>query len=179
MTPHPLITEDERRAYGDEALSVMERKAREVVGPVVNDLNRQNQQLRSELQRVKAHDIYSTLDQNMPNWREINTSQEFLDWLRVPDPYSGAAKSVLLRAAFDSGDANRVLAIFHGFQADMQPTSTARAPRTSADNSRTITTQEIDRFYSDVRKGRYTEKDKDKREAEIHRAILEGRLRRT
>ena len=137
MTPHPLITEDERRAYGDEALSVMERKAREVVGPVVNDLNRQNQQLRSELQRVKAHDIYSTLDQNMPNWREINTSQEFLDWLRVPDPCSGAAKSALLRAAFDSGDAGRVLAIFNG----SLPSTRSSRPHAPRERPRTIRDQ--------------------------------------
>ena len=35
MMQRPLITDEERRAYGDEALSVMERKAREVVQPVV------------------------------------------------------------------------------------------------------------------------------------------------
>ena len=35
MMQRPLITDEERRVYGDEALSVMERKAREVVQPVV------------------------------------------------------------------------------------------------------------------------------------------------
>jgi len=35
MMQRPLITDEEPRAYGDEALSVMERKARDVVQPVV------------------------------------------------------------------------------------------------------------------------------------------------
>jgi hypothetical protein len=52
----------------------------------------------------------------------------------------------------------------------------------SADNSRPIITdKEIQAFYDRVRKGLYEgrSKDKDREEVMIHRAILEGRLRRS
>jgi hypothetical protein len=178
-----LISEAERAAYGDEVLSVMARKAQEVVQPAMRDMERQTQQLRHELQKVKAQDVYSVLDQNMPNWREINVSREFVLWLQGYRPYSNQPKSVLLRNAFDSGDAGRVLTIFRGFLGDtQQPASIARTPRMSVDNSSaTITNADIDAFYDRVRRGFYEGKDKQKaaEEAQIHRAILEGRLRRT
>jgi hypothetical protein len=178
--PYPsLISEAERQAYGDEALSVMERKAREVVRPVMQDMERQTQQLRNELQRVKSQDIYDALDQRLPGWREINQSPDFLSWLATIDPPSGMMKSGLLRDAFNSGDANRVIAFFTGFLNTQQPAATARTR--SADNSRTITDKDIERFYERVRKGLYENRPKEKaaEEAQIHRAIMEGRLRRT
>jgi hypothetical protein len=179
-----LISEAERQAWGDEVLSVMERKAQEAVGPALNELNRQNQQLRGELQQVKAHDIYSTLDQSLPNWREINQSQNWRDWLAVPDIYSGTSKQQLLNQAFASGDAGRVLMFLRGYLAENSRGSApnARAPRMSADNSQAvITNKQIEDFYDRVRRGLYEGKDKQKmaEEAQIHRAILEGRLRRT
>ena len=177
----PLITEDERRAYGDEALSVMARQAQETVGPALHDLQRQSQILRSELQRVKSNDVYEMLDQSLPSWREVNQEQEWKDWLTFPDPLSGVPRQQLLNQAFAAGDAGRVLVFFHGYLAEnAQPA--AHAQRASTDNSRpTITTKEIDAFYDRVRRGYYDGKEKQKmaEEAQIHRAILEGRLRRT
>jgi hypothetical protein len=114
----PLITEAERQAYGEEALSVMERKAREVVRPVVQDMERQNQQLRNELQRVKSQDVYDALDQHLQNWRQINGEQQWKDWLTLPDLYSGVIRQRLLDQAFAAGDAGRVLAFFRGFQSE-------------------------------------------------------------
>ena len=113
-----LITDDERRAYGDEALSVMERKALEVVQPVVEDLNQKNQRLAQELQRVKANDVFFTLDGELPNWRDINRTEEWLSWLRLPDLYSGLVRQQLLDQAFAAGDAGRILAFFRGFLAE-------------------------------------------------------------
>jgi hypothetical protein len=182
MMQRSLLSEDEIRAYGSEALSVMERKAMEVVGPVVQDMQRQNQALRSELQRVKSHDIWSMLDQRLPNWREINQDSRWKDWLPEPDVFSGVSKQQLLNQAFAAGDADRVLTFFNGFLNSQQSVPAARTSRMSADNSRPIITdKEIQAFYDRVRKGLYEgrSKDKDREEARIHRAILEGRLRRT
>jgi hypothetical protein len=183
MMQRSLISPEEQAAYGQEALSVMERKAQEVVGPVLNDLNRQNEELRNELQRVKAHDIYSTLDQNLPDWRRINQDQSWKDWLMVPDVFSGMTKQQLLDQAFAAGDADRVLQFFRGFLADnaQQPTSAARAPRVTADERSYITNKEIDRFYENVRRGFYANREKEKmaEEAKIHAAVREGRVRRT
>jgi hypothetical protein len=175
-----LITEDERRAYGDEALSVMGRKAREVMQPVVQDMYRQNQQLRGELQRIKSNDVYSMLDQTLENWREINQNQEWKDWLTFQDPLSGVPRQQLLNQAFAAGDAGRVLVFFNGFLNENAQQPAARAPRISADEKPFITNKEIDHFYSDVAHGRYEGREKEKmaRENQIHRAIMEGRLQR-
>ena len=116
--PKKLITDEERQAYGDEALSVMERKAREVVMPVVEQLNKKNQALAQELQQVKANDVYFTLDSDLPNWRDINRSDEWKDWLRLPDLYSGVVRQQLLDQAFAAGDAGRILVFFRGFLAE-------------------------------------------------------------
>jgi hypothetical protein len=76
MTQWSLLSQQEIRDYGEEALSVMQRKAQEVVGPIAQDLQRQNQMLHGELQKLKAHDIYATLDQNQTGGR--STSPETL-----------------------------------------------------------------------------------------------------
>lgn len=115
----PLITDEERKAYGDEALSVMERKAREVLQPVADQLEQRNKQLEQELQRVKANDIYSELDRGFPEWRQVNTNEDWLAWLRLPDLYSGVVRQELLNQAFASGDATRVLAFFRGYLEDL------------------------------------------------------------
>lgn len=116
--PRHLITEEERKAYGDEALSVMERKAQEVVIPVVEALTNQNRHLHQEIQRVKQNDVYTALDVELPNWREINAKDEWKDWLRLPDLYSGLVRQDLLNQAHAAGDAGRVLAFFRGYLAE-------------------------------------------------------------
>ena len=116
--PKRLITEEERKAYGDEALSVMERKAIEVVQPVFEAVNKQNTELRQELQRVKAQDVYNTLDVEMPNWSDVNRDDGWKEWLRLPDLYSGIVRQQLLEQAFSAGDAGRILAFFRGFLAE-------------------------------------------------------------
>jgi len=128
----PLITDEERRAYGDEALSVMERKAREVVQPVVQQLNQQNQQLRQELQKVKSQDIYQALDSALPSWRQINQTQEWRDWLTLPDIYSGMVRQRLLDGAFSAGDAGRVLAFLQGFLAEYPEHTGQQSPAPAA-----------------------------------------------
>jgi hypothetical protein len=62
--------------------------------------------------------VYSILDQEIPNWKEINVSEGFLNGLNSVDVFSGAMKNVLLRQAFNSSDASRVLAFFNGYLAE-------------------------------------------------------------
>ena len=122
------------------------------------------------------------LDHYLPDWREVNQEQAWKDWLTLTDPLSGVPRQQLLNQAFAAGDAGRVLVFFNGFLGEHTPQPAAHAQRASADNSRpTITAKEIDAFYDRVRRGYYDGKEKQKmaEEAQIHRAILEGRLRRT
>ena len=126
------ISEQERRDYGDEALSVMERKAREVVQPVMQQLNQQNQQLRQELQKVKSNDIFARLNHELPDWRAINRDPEFWQFLRTRNPLSPHSLQQLLEDAFASGDVERVLSFFHGYlRSKSRPQDTRGSSTTS------------------------------------------------
>lgn len=114
----PLVTDEERKAYGDDLLSVVERQALQAVQPHISRLAEENQQLRNRVARDEARTIYDILGVELPGWRDINTSQEFLRWLALPDLYSGQVRSGLLKAAFGAGEAGRVLAFFRGFLAE-------------------------------------------------------------
>jgi hypothetical protein len=175
-----LITDEEKQAYGEDALSVMERKAREVVQPAVDYLSRQNQQLQQQLQQVKANDVYSTLDAELPTWRQTNSDPRWHAWLREVDVYSNTPRQLLLNHAFASGDASRVLALFNGFLSEHggERAASSRAPRQQPE-APIIHTADIDRFYEDVRRGKYEGKaaQKDALEAQIIRAAREGRVR--
>jgi len=130
--PKPLITPEERQTYGDELLSVVERKALEATMPKLTQLERENLELKQRLARGEANDVYTVLTAQLPNWRDINNSDEWKSWLSLPDLYSGMIRDQLLKSAFASGDAGRVLNFFRGFLAEhpsSQPSSMAQQPQ--------------------------------------------------
>ena len=175
-----LVTDDERRAYGDDLLSVVERKALEAFSPHLRQLQNENQNLRQRVARGEAQTIYENLDAALPNWREINTSPEFLEWLRAADIFSGRSKALMLREAFDSGEASRVLAFFAGFLAEHGGQQYAGQQRSRRAEPPVVTNKDLDRFYERVRQGAYEGKSaqKDAEEARLHAAINAGRFRR-
>jgi hypothetical protein len=178
------VTEEERKAYGDDLLSVVERKALEATQPHLQRLESENVQLKQRLARDEALRTYAALDAALPNWREINVSPDFLHWLSLPDLYSGAVRGGMLKAAFAAGDTGRVLAFFRGFinehpqhrgsQAAPAASAPTRQPardlkdlaapgkaRPATGNAQlpaekpVYTTEQIDRFYARVRQGYY------------------------
>lgn len=129
-----LVTPEEENDYGAEFLQVMGKKAKEELSPEIAQLKSHIAQLESRLQGVTgvvAQDarekLYSSLDESIPNWREINSNPEFLSWLSLPDSYSGAIRKELLSAAFNRNDASRVAAFFKGFISDEAATNPAYA----------------------------------------------------
>lgn len=122
-------TSEEVAQYGREALEVMERAAQRRLAPVLDKLGRATQELDKRTKQldttVQQSQVRATnqanwaaLDQALPNWRQINTSQEFAEWLSLPDFYSGVVRSELLKNAFASGDTGRVVRFFQGFVAE-------------------------------------------------------------
>lgn len=97
---------------------------------------------------------------------------------------SGQLRSVSLRAAFDRGEADRVLAIFRTFISETgwgQGQQQSRPPSRARQEPSTINAADIDKFYERVRTGYFdgSEKlraEKDRQEAEIIRAGREGRV---
>jgi hypothetical protein len=119
------VTPEDRETYGEDFLNVVERKAKELVGPLKKELQERIRQLDAKLGNVGSsvqanarERMLSDLDNQVPSWREINTNDSFLQWLKLPDMYSGAIRHDLLRAAFEHNNTARVAAFFNGFLAE-------------------------------------------------------------
>jgi hypothetical protein len=202
LSAEKLITADEERDYGSDFLNVVGKKAREELTPVVKAYEAKIAEMEAKLQGlngVMAQDsqskLLSTLDSRMPDWRDLNTNSEFLDWLRLPDPYSGDIRHDMLKSAYARGDASRILNFFNGFLAEEAAVAPAgygpnqgqtttvpkvplenfaapgRAKTAAGSNSAPVekpifTRAQIAAFYSEIAAGKYRGKDDAKNKAE-------------
>lgn len=212
LSAERLITDEEAADYGEDFLKVVGKRAREELGPVINGYKQEIAKLQQQLEGVNGfvkqdtqQKLLSRLDEKLPNWRELNTNQEFIGWLGLPDPYSGAIRHDMLKAAYAQGDAHRVLAFFNGFLAEeavVAPAgepdkSVTRVPKiplqdlaapgraktaaasTAPAEKPIISRAQVAAFYADVAAGKYRGRDdaKSAAEAEIFAAQRDGRLR--
>jgi hypothetical protein len=132
-----LITAEEENDYGAEFLSVVGKKAREELLPIVRGYEDKISRLEAQLKGVNGHfaqsakqKMLSDLDERISNWRDVNKQPEFLEWLELPDLYSGAIRHELLKAAYERNNAPQVAAFFNGFLAEeaaMRPAGSAEA----------------------------------------------------
>lgn len=196
------ITEQDETEYGSDFLNVVGRKAKEELNPEVEQIKQQMASLQKRLEgmgtnfAVEARNrVFAALNQEVPNWRELNVDPKFLSWLDLPDAYSGTIRGELLKDAFDTNDTNRVLSFFKGFVTDEAATSPAQpgpgqqpgnppaqktplatfaAPgraRTSAGGSPPVEKPIIRRadiaaFYAAVTAGKYRGREEEKAQAE-------------
>lgn len=207
-----LITPEEEQDYGSDFLNVVGKKAKEELLPIVSKYEAEIAGLKAQLAGVGnyvAQDaqsrMMSSLDRDVPYWREQNVNPEFLSWLALPDPYSGTIRHEMLKAAWERHDAPRVAAFFTGFlseeaaykgpagsetpakSAGKISLETLAAPgraKTAAASSAPaekplITSAQISKFYADVAAGRYSGRDEEKVrfERSIFEAQREGRIR--
>lgn len=208
-----LITPEEAADYGEDFLKVVGKRAREEMAPVIQgyelkikDLETRLQGVNGAVQQTSHEKLLANLDEKLPNWRQLNTNDAFLDWLRLPDPYSGAIRHDMLKAAYAQGNAHRVAAFFNGFLAEeaavapvtAEPdASVTKVPKIPLQNlaapgrAKTaasanapaekpfFTRPQIAAFYADVAAGKFRGRDaeKNKAEAQIFEAQREGRIR--
>lgn len=211
LRPESLLTAQEREEFGDEFLGVVGKKAKEELLPEVSSLKKQVADLTSQLREVTGHvatdareRMYQSMDSSLPQWEKVNAHPDFLAWLRLPDPYSGAIRQNMLNAAFESNDAKRVLAFFNGFLAEeaaVAPVADeahqapqeqkiplerfaapgrAKAAAASGPTEKPFVTRaQIAKFYADSAAGKYIGRDADyrKTEAMFSAALRDGRVR--
>jgi len=213
LSPQRLVTPEEKDQWGDELLSVVGKRAKEEVLPEVEALKSQIASLQKKLDGVGGYvtqnartRMIQDLDADLPNWKALNSDPNFLNWLALPDTYSGVIRQELLNAAYERNDSPRVLAFFKGFlaeeaatapQAEHQPTPPAKpAPKVPLEafaapgRAKTaaapapaekpiITRAQIAKFYVDVNAGKYRGRDaeKDGFERQIFEAQRDGRIR--
>lgn len=119
------IGQEERETFGEDFIDVAKRAAYEGLSPEVVRLNNEIKKLQAQLSNVMAstatqqkQTIYTYLDSQLDNWREINRNPDFIAWANLPDPFSGVTRIEMLREAFNKGDGPRVLNFFRGFLKD-------------------------------------------------------------
>jgi hypothetical protein len=204
------ISKDERETYGDDFLDVAARAAQEKLNPEIAELKAKLARLEGTVgnvaettQRSAAQSVNAYLDEQVPNWRQLNRDDKFLAWANLPDPLSGGIRITMLRDAHAKGDAQRVARFFQGFLADEAATApavtvlkpdasnkvplenfaapgraTAPAATSAPVEKETITRAQIAAFYADVNRGKYrgNTAEKDRLEQMIFQAEAEGRI---
>jgi len=117
------LTPEEIEDYGEELVNMVKRAARGEMGPMLKQLQDQNNALQERLAATmqagvanSREQLLTTLNQKIPDWKIQNEDQGFIDWLSQSDVYSGLTKQQMLLQAFEANDTNRVIAIFVGYK---------------------------------------------------------------
>jgi hypothetical protein len=117
-----FVTEQEESEYGQELLTVIGKRAKEEYFPEFDDLAQRLKRLEGRvdgvgtvIEKTQVNDVYSSLNNSIPEWKQINRSEEFKSWLDLPDPYSGRRRHDMLMEAFSGHETGRVVSFFRGF----------------------------------------------------------------
>ena len=201
-TPQPqkqrLLKDEEIKDYGEDMIDVVKRAASEEILPELTQLRQDNAQLRELVEGVTGQftissqeQMYSRLTAELPEWSQINTDPEFIEWLQQSDPFSGQQRHGMLQNAVEQADASRVLAFFKGYldqtaavshQAQPDTGAPQRRPQVQLDSlvapgrPKSTTGQgaqqsngkriwhsgDINQFYADIRRGAYRDRPADR-----------------
>lgn len=141
------------------------------------------------------------LTEQVPNWRAVNASPDWLAWLNEFDAVLGATRQAALSDAYTKFDSPRTVAFLKAYL-DLprsRPASAARTPQeelarqqsprassqvpsqpqSSASDTRFWTQKEVGDFYTAVLQGKYKANPAEKArvEAQIDEAVATGRVR--
>lgn len=190
------VTREELSSVANR-IAQLERYLQQIQSDVVPQVQAVAQKQASSSEQM----FWSELTNQVPDWREINDNADFQSWLLEIDPLTGIARQAYLEDAQRSLDARRVATFFHTWSENNGTTDVARSePRAkdpapelekqiapgrskSAGNpnpskGKTYTPQDIEKFFNDVRQGKYKgrESERDKIERDIFAAQRENRI---
>jgi len=149
--------------------------AAHAVAPHLQELERQNAELRNHLAREVRRNLDQRLAEAVPNFREIDRDPRWLQWLTGRDALSGQIRQQLLDDAVAKGNDGRVIAFFRGF---LQEAAAGRhgQPGQAAGGKPIYTRAQITQMASLRRKGVYSDAEWAAWEAELIAAGREGRV---
>lgn len=159
----------------------------------------QVQQLQHRQAVTSEQAFWSEIQTAVPDWQDINTSQGFQSWLLEVDPLTGISRQTYLDDAQKNLDARRVTQFFSTWKAQTGPSVAQSTPvvqsksqlekqvapgrgRSSGTTSNSepvmYSSGDIKNFFTDVQKGKYKgkEKERDRIERDIFAAQREGRI---
>ncbi len=198
--PVKLVKDEEIREYGADLIDVVRRAAQEAVlpeldrridqrvQPVAQRVESVANQASSTAQRIVKQDqaaVHDMLTDQVPNWKQLDTDDGFINWLDQKDPFSGRVRGEMLNEAYRAHDAPRVVAFFKSYlnehaavtppasgapaasqDASPQqrledmvvpgaPKAGAAGAQDGANNKRIWSRAEISKFYHDKQQGLY------------------------
>jgi len=159
----------------------------------------QVQQLQHRQAVTSEQAFWSEIQTAVPDWQDINTDQGFQSWLLEVDPLTGISRQTYLDDAQKNLDARRVTQFFSTWKAQTGPSVAQSTPvvqsksqlekqvapgrgrsggTTSSNEPVTYSSADIKNFFTDVQKGKYKgkEKERDRIERDIFAAQREGRI---
>ena len=202
----PLITEQDREAFGPDLIDLIERAAESKLsayGQREAELVAEIKKLKTELGSVSERQVVSDKDrflmglsQQVPDWEPLNTDPGFLEWLQQVDPVYGVPRQAALTSAYDVLDVSRVAKIFNTYKQTIAPPTQVETPKPNLQrqvaptrsrsttpppaataNQRIYSQQEIAQFYEDWRRGFLDNDEAARMEKEINAAVSQGRIR--
>lgn len=144
----------------------------------------------SRAEETLEQQFYAALAAAVPDWEQINADSRWLEWLGGVDPVYGLQRQAALDNARAKLDVKRTVNIFRAFKAQfpartpeslssqVAPSGAAApAPASDAPAKPILSQKFVEKFYNDKAKGRLSEDDAARIEAEINLAAAEGRIR--
>lgn len=116
------ITEQDVETYGPELVDFVTRAARGAVAPDLDQVAQQVRQTTQHVRQTAQERMEMALDARLPEWRAINDSARFKQWVGLRDIYSGQVRRNLILDAAKAADAPRVAAFFQAFLAEERAT---------------------------------------------------------
>ncbi|HLZ24575.1 MAG TPA: hypothetical protein VKQ30_20865 [Ktedonobacterales bacterium] len=112
------ITPEEEADFGPEFMSIVERKAKQIVAPKLRELQRKIDSFGQENSKSARERMIETMNNRVPNWVQTNSNPDFIAWLQYRDVLSGQKRHDMLMNAFNGNDAARMAAFFEAFAAE-------------------------------------------------------------
>lgn len=202
-----LITDEDKEAFGPDLIDLINRATESKVATLRDreaELLSKISKLEGQLGNVEERQGISDKDrflmglgQQVSDWEKINVDPGFLTWLQEVDPVYGIPKNVALNSAYENLDVSRVASIFNAYkqlvepaapvapvkrqqelQRQVAPTRTRSTSQPNDNMDRPVfTNSDIEEFYTNWRRGYFTDEEAANMEQQIHAAIAEGRVR--
>ena len=190
MTPEAVVEqfgEDFAKAVG----SVAERIAAASSQKLRDEFAPQVEAVAQTTAKTLRQEFMRDLTALVPDWREIDTNEAFTAFLDAVDPLSGRPRRDFFNHADQTNNAERMAKFFTSFTGKSPVTPASAASRMSIENhlapstvqitnspqaKKFWTRGDINKFYSDQRRGLYSADEARRVESDIFAAQGEGRL---
>lgn len=201
----PEANPQDAETFGQDMVEMVQRVAETMFGSAAKAIDARLSAIEQRLEgtaqvvaKTAEETFYERLATAVPDYADINVSEDFLSWLGEEDGVSGTPRQNALTAAGNALDASRAAKVFLAFKASQAPAapapqakpsaaaqlakqvtpSSVSAPSVNPTTKNTYTVAEVQSFYRDMQSGKYRGREDvaAQLEANINQALAEGRI---